>query len=113
MSADSAGLVRDVEKVSHLENTLLRNRFIGDKGLLYLFIGRISVLKGVPHLLKAWEQHTVYFPEDRLILVGKGDMLSKLAKDYAQCDTVFLKVLYHILACTYIMQYPMSLFFRL
>ena len=91
MSADSAGLVRDVEKVSHLENTLLRNRFIGDKGLLYLFIGRISVLKGVPHLLKAWEQHTVYFPEDRLILVGKGDMLSKLAKDYAQCDTVFFE----------------------
>ena len=54
----------------------------GNKGLKYLFIGRIVEPKGILQLLEAWDKHHLSYPDDSLIVVGKGTLLNALQQKY-------------------------------
>ena len=41
-------------------------------GITYLYIGHLIKRKGLEYLLKAWKKHSLYFPQDILLIVGDG-----------------------------------------
>lgn len=88
MSADSRGITDGIRKKTKKEIDLFRAKFQQDKGLMYLFSGRISVLKGVVFLLNAWEKHIKTHHEDQLVLIGNGDKYEEMKAKYAHESSV-------------------------
>ena len=78
MSADTRikELVNSLSQndISKLEKKYDKNK----KGLLYLYVGRTSIAKGVDRLLNAWQKHIKNYPNDSLIIAGDGELLDKL-----------------------------------
>ena len=82
MSADATYMKSKISKMDHSETTQLRNSFLIGDGLVFLFSGYIIERKGVHYLLQAWVKHIAHYPNDRLVLVGGGDMLDILRSKY-------------------------------
>lgn len=96
MSADSEGLRGDVERFrDSSEIKMFRDKFINldkdNNGLIYLFSGRVSVLKGADLLLVAWEKHIMKHPNDHIILIGYGDKSEEMKTKYATEPSVHLE----------------------
>lgn len=94
MSADSAGLANAIRDLDHDADYELLKELKEKKEkvivyscslrpLIYLFIGQIVERKGISFLLNAWEKHIKVYPNDILLLVGKGDLLERFQKLYA------------------------------
>ena len=94
MSADSAGLANAIRDLDHGADYKLLKELKEKKEkvivyscslrpLIYLFIGQIVERKGIKFLLNAWEKHIKVYPNDILLLVGKGDLLENFQKLYA------------------------------
>lgn len=93
MSADSDGLRNGISSMSDEDKRLFMKSLLPNKkqnGLVFLFSGRVSVLKGADLLLKAWEKHILKFPEDHIVLIGQGDKSAELEKKYVNNKSVHL-----------------------
>ncbi|MBQ9093555.1 MAG: glycosyltransferase family 4 protein [Prevotella sp.] len=102
MSADSEGLRNDVSafrnsiefnefKNSVINTTPKSTNIERGKGLVYLFSGRVSVLKGADLLLAAWEKHIRKHPNDHIILIGYGDKSEEMKIKYANEPSIHLE----------------------
>lgn len=81
MCADSYELKIAAEALNKEEKQSLRSKLnLSDKGLTYIFVGRLIKLKGVQYLLDAWKQHILKFPNDRLLIVGDGELREEFEK---------------------------------
>ena len=90
MSADSAWLKEKVNQISIEEGLALKQKYVQDGGLLYMFSGRISEPKGVPYLLEAWKEHIKKYPNDSLILIGFGNKYNEFKNKYKNEKTIHL-----------------------
>ena len=91
MCADSEELCAQVCSMTDEDKSVMRHRYVGDEGLLYLFVGRVSVLKGADRLLDAWEEHVRRYPKDHIVLVGYGDRYEMLKDKYREMPSVHLE----------------------
>ncbi|MBP3504778.1 MAG: glycosyltransferase family 4 protein [Lachnospiraceae bacterium] len=104
MNADSEGLRNDVSRFRNsLEFQNFKNGIINsgikltkyysgtNKGIVYLFSGRVSVLKGADLLLAAWEKHIGKYPNDHIILIGYGDKSEELKAKYINEKSIHLE----------------------
>lgn len=102
MSADSEGLKHDVSKFKNsaefkefkdyivFPKSKLMKQSVA-KGIIYLFSGRVSVLKGADLLLSAWERHIKRHPEDQIILIGHGDKSEEMKAKYTNEPSIHLE----------------------
>lgn len=60
-------------------------------GLLFLFSGQIVKRKGVNFLLKAWKKHVINHPNDKLVLIGYGDMYDALKLKYGDEESIYME----------------------
>lgn len=91
MSADSEGLLNSINQFSWKDRMSFKQQFLQDKGLLFLFSGRISTLKGVEYLLNAWVRHIQKHPNDVLVLIGKGELLEVFRIKYKNESSIFFQ----------------------
>lgn len=99
MSADSEGLKRDVLsfKTSADFNEFKKHiiplsaKPTDSKGIIYLFSGRVSVLKGADLLLSAWEKHIRKHQNDHIVLIGYGDKSEEMKVKYANEPSIHLE----------------------
>lgn len=90
MAADSQGLSEAVAKVSDIQIQNLKNYLALSKGLTYLFVGQIVRRKGIIELLKAWVKHTKKYPDDNLLVIGKGVLQCQLQNEYAHIPSIHI-----------------------
>lgn len=92
MCADSEGLRSNINGFPQEERFTFHQRFKrnGD-GLIFLFTGMMIKRKGVDHLLMAWKEHIKKHPNDSLVLVGKGDLLDPLKKQYSDNPSIYFE----------------------
>ena len=88
MCADSFGLSDAVSKVTEEDNQTLREELNLKDGLTYLFVGQLVERKGIKELLSVWNKHTAKYPEDNLLVIGKGILEQSLRAEYAADDSI-------------------------
>lgn len=94
MSADSEGLRKSLASMSELKKKIFLQQIIPNKNknsIIYLFSGRVSVLKGADLLLSAWEKHIKKYPYDHIILIGYGDKSEEMQKKYNNEPSIHLE----------------------
>lgn len=91
MSADSKGLISAISRFSQNDRNDFKSRYNANKGLVYLFSGQIVKRKGVKYLLEAWVKHTEVYPDDKLILIGIGDLYDTFKDEYKDCKSIYLE----------------------
>ena len=92
MNADGTGLCQKIACLETTELNDLKKRFKrGDNGIVYLFSGRVTELKGIKYLLKAWVEHIKFYANDSLIVVGGGDLLNECISLYADCPSIYFE----------------------
>lgn len=90
MSADSTFLRNGIALMTKEEKTSFKLKYQKNKdGLIFLFVGQIVERKGVGLLMKAWKEHSKSHINDKLILVGSGNLLNELQLQYS-CDPSIL-----------------------
>ena len=91
MSADSEGLRNGIASLSADEKEVMLAKYKKDNGIVFLFCGALIERKGVEPLLKAWKKYTQVHPNDTLLMVGGGELESKLRKEFGAIPTVFIE----------------------
>lgn len=91
MSADSEGLRRGIASLAADEKEVMLAKYKKDNGIVFLFCGALIERKGVEPLLKAWKKYTQVHPNDTLLMVGGGELESKLRKNFGSIPTVFIE----------------------
>lgn len=92
ISADSKGLMSAIKNMTEAEQSVFREKYMGDgDGLLFLFSGQIVKRKGVNFLLKAWKKHVINHPNDKLVLIGYGDMYDALKLKYGDEESIYME----------------------
>lgn len=92
ISADSGGLTSAIKNMTEAERSVFRKKYMGeDYGLLFLFSGQIVKRKGVNFLLKAWKKHVINHPNDKLVLIGYGDMYDVLKLEYDDEKSIYME----------------------
>lgn len=91
MSADSKGLISAISRFCQNDRNDFKSRYNANKGLVYLFSGQIVKRKGVKYLLEAWVKHTEVYPDDKLILIGIGDLYDTFKDEYKDCKSIYLE----------------------
>lgn len=91
MSADGQGLKESITKMTKEEISAFKSHYSSADGLIYLFSGRVEILKGAPHLLSAWEKHIIKHPSDKIILIGMGDKYDELKRKYKDEKSIYLE----------------------
>lgn len=84
MCADSEGLASQVASVTTNQKMEILKHLCGTVplGLIYVFVGQMIPRKGVKELLQSWANHAKRYKEDRLLLVGDGELLDVLSQEY-------------------------------
>ena len=90
MSADSFGLSQAVAQVTEADKLALRKELGLKDGLTYLFVGQMVERKGIQELLSVWRKHIETYPEDNLIVIGKGILLEKMRQLYSDYPSVHI-----------------------
>ena len=91
MSADSEGLRKGIASLGSAERDSMLAKYKKNDGIVFLFCGALIERKGVESLLKAWKEYTQTHPNDTLLMVGGGELESKLRKDFGSIPTVFIE----------------------
>lgn len=92
MCADSKGLRSSIESFPIDEKKEFKSGFKrGNKGLIYLYSGRIEYLKGTPYLLCAWMEHIKKYTNDSIILIGDGELFNEMKSKYENERSIFLE----------------------
>lgn len=82
MAADTVFLRHQIVNYPQNERESLRAQYQTNNGLVYLFVGQFVERKGVAQMLEAWEKHVVSYPNDVLLMIGRGvlaDMVNQKA----------------------------------
>jgi glycosyltransferase involved in cell wall biosynthesis len=58
----------------------LRRKYVGKKGRLHLFVGRLAARKNVMEAARLFALHARARPDDRLLFIGKGNQESRIRK---------------------------------
>ncbi len=82
MCADSYELAKDVATFSEDDKNQLSQQLGLHGGLTYLFVGQLVERKGILQLLEAWTAHLSVYPDDNLIVIGKGHLHDQLTTQY-------------------------------
>lgn len=82
MCADSQ-LPANINKMDFKEKKNLYEKYHEKEGLTYLYVGRVEHAKGVDYLMDGWKEHYKNNPNDRLLLVGDGELL-KTCQQYVE-----------------------------
>ena len=90
MSADSYGLAEAVLHLTIEEKEKLRLQLNLQPGLTFLFVGQMVERKGIKELLQAWEKHLANYPQDNLIVIGKGILLETLKSMYKESLSIHI-----------------------
>lgn len=90
MCADSFGLSDAVSKVTDEDKQALREELNLQQGLTFLFVGQMVERKGIKELLAVWDRHIVQYPEDNLLVIGKGVLEDSLKEKYAASDSIHI-----------------------
>lgn len=90
MCADSFGLSQAVAKVSAEDKQALRDELGLKDGLTYLFVGQMVERKGIKELLHAWSKHIETYPNDNLVVIGKGILLDTMKELYDRLPSVHI-----------------------
>lgn len=90
MCADSFGLSQAVAKVTDEDKQALHKELGLKDGLTYLFVGQMVERKGIKELLSAWRKHIEAYPDDNLIVIGKGILLDKMRELYGNTPSVHI-----------------------
>ena len=91
MSADSEGLRKGIASLGSAERDSMLAKYKKNDGIVFLFCGALIERKGVEPLLKAWKRYTQTHPNDTLLMVGGGELESKLREEFASIPTVFIE----------------------
>ena len=90
MSADSFGLAQAVSSFSKEQKENLKKVLKLNPGLTFLFVGQMVERKGIRELLDVWNRHIQKYPQDNLIVIGKGVLEEKLRQQYASEGSVHI-----------------------
>lgn len=82
MCADSFGLSNAVAKVTNKDKQTLRDELKLKQGLAFLFVGQLVDRKGIKELLAVWHKHISQYPDDNLLVIGKGVLEHSLKEKY-------------------------------
>lgn len=82
MCADSFGLSNAVAKVTNKDKQTLRDELKLKQGLTFLFVGQLVDRKGIKELLAVWHKHISQYPDDNLLVIGKGILEHALKEKY-------------------------------
>lgn len=82
MCADSFGLSNAVAKVTNKDKQTLRDELKLKQGLTFLFVGQLVDRKGIKELLAVWHKHISQYPDDNLLVIGKGILEHSLKEKY-------------------------------
>ena len=82
MCADSFGLSNVVAKVTNKDKQTLRDELKLKQGLTFLFVGQLVDRKGIKELLAVWHKHISQYPDDNLLVIGKGILEHALKEKY-------------------------------
>ena len=88
MCADSFGLSDAVSKITNKDNQALREKLKIRQGLTFLFIGQLVDRKGIKELLSVWSKHIVQYPEDNMLVIGKGILEPSLREKYEADESI-------------------------
>lgn len=91
MSADSEGLRKGIMSLTIEEKQKMLSIYKKKDGIIFLFCGALIERKGVEPLLKVWKKYTQLFPNDTLLIVGGGEMESKLRSEFGSIPTIFIE----------------------
>lgn len=91
MSADSEGLRKGIASLSADEKETMLAKYKKKDGIVFFFCGALIERKGVEPLLKAWQRYTQTHPNDTLLMVGGGELESKLREKFGSITTVFIE----------------------
>lgn len=97
MSADSDGLKKGISSITQeIKVTMRSNLNINGEGITFLFSGQFIERKGIKYLLNAWIIHSQKYPSDHLILIGGGELLEPLKKEFENKKNIHFigKILY-------------------
>lgn len=67
---------------------LKNNLRVGDRDIIYLYVGRLIELKGIQYLLDAWLEHIQIYSNDQLLIIGNGSLFEKFTFQYGKIDTI-------------------------
>lgn len=83
MCADSNQLAMDCSQLSIDEKIKLKQQLhINNKGITYIYVGRLIERKGINYLLNAWEKHYNTNPNDTMLIIGDGPLLKTYLEKY-------------------------------
>ena len=89
MCADSDYLSNMCKKMGQTEIDRLKNNLrVGDRDIIYLYVGRLIELKGIQYLLDAWLEHIQIYSNDQLLIIGNGSLFEKFTFQYGKIDTI-------------------------
>lgn len=88
MAADSKGLSEAVASVKQDFLLKLKSDLDLNQGLTYLFVGQLVKRKGIVELLSVWEKHIDKYPQDNLLVIGKGVLQEELEKRYSDISSI-------------------------
>lgn len=91
MSADSEGLRKGIASLAADEKETMLAKYKKKDGIVFFFCGALIERKGVEPLLKAWQRYTQTHPNDTLLMVGGGELESKLRKEFGSIPAVFIE----------------------
>lgn len=87
MCADSTQLALDCAAYTN-KIELKQELNLDSNGYVYIFVGRLILLKGVNYLLKAWERHHLQYPNDSLLIVGDGPLREEYIAQYGSKNNI-------------------------
>lgn len=90
MCADSFGLSNAVAKVTSEDKQILREKLNLKQGLTFLFVGQMVDRKGIKELLAVWNKHIARYPDDNLLVIGKGILEQPLKEKYADESSIHI-----------------------
>ena len=90
MCADSFGLSNAVAKVTDEDKQILRDTLKLKQGLTFLFVGQMVDRKGIKELLAVWNRHTAQYPDDNLLVIGKGILEQPLKEEYSTDKSIHI-----------------------
>lgn len=90
MCADSFGLSNAVAKVTNKDKQILREKLKLKQGLTFLFVGQLVDRKGIKELLAVWHKHISQYPDDNLLVIGKGILEHPLKEKYTPFESIHI-----------------------
>lgn len=88
MVSDVAGLKKSLSSLTQSQIETMKQEIGLNSGITYLFIGQVVERKGIVELCRSWREHVKTFPNDNLLIVGTGPLLTSLTQEYKDVQSL-------------------------